>query len=127
MRSPRLFMNNLYFPGLIEDDDDKVIATIRINEDHDIFKGHFPGNPVLPGVCIIQIVKELMEEVCNKELQLIEAGNIKYLAFINPLMNKILNFEIHYACSESGRISCSTRVYYENTDFCRLKGVLMPR
>ena len=33
------------------------IATVLINENHVIFKGHFPDNPIMPGVCMMQIIK----------------------------------------------------------------------
>ena len=34
---------------------------VSLNASHIIYEAHFPGNPVTPGVCIIQIVKELVE------------------------------------------------------------------
>lgn len=37
--------------------DSKYKAVISINEQHDVFKGHFPGNPIMPGVCMMQIIK----------------------------------------------------------------------
>ncbi len=123
MKLSLLLMNNLYFLKHLEDEQGKVIATIKIQEDHKIFQGHFPGNPVLPGVCLVQILKELMVQVFNRELLLIHAGNIKYLAFINPLVNSILHFEIQYKHAGENEISCSVRVYHENTNFCSFKGV----
>lgn len=123
MKSSQLLMNNLYFLKHLADEEDKVTATIKIQEDHEIFKGHFPGNPVLPGVCLVQILKELMVQVFNRELMLAHAGNIKYLAFINPLVNNILQFEIQYKRVGESEISCSVRIYNENTNFCSFKGV----
>jgi 3-hydroxyacyl-[acyl-carrier-protein] dehydratase len=38
-----------------------VKAKIAINKRHRIFDGHFPGLPVVPGVCMLQIVREIME------------------------------------------------------------------
>lgn len=60
------------------------IANILLNKDHDIFKGHFPGNPVTPGVCMMQIVKELTEEFIGCKLFLKTASNVKFMAIINP-------------------------------------------
>lgn len=60
------------------------VANISLNKDHDIFKGHFPGNPVTPGVCMMQIVKELTEEFTGKKLFLKSASNVKFMAIINP-------------------------------------------
>ena len=52
-------------------------AQILLNKDHDIFKGHFPGNPVTPGVCMMQIVKELTEECIGMKVLLKSASNVK--------------------------------------------------
>jgi len=61
-----------------------VNAEIVINSTHEIFKGHFPGNPILPGVCSLEIVKELIEKAINKKLTLSVANNVKFMAVINP-------------------------------------------
>lgn len=60
------------------------IAKITLNKEHDIFKGHFPGNPVTPGVCMMQIVKDLTEEFIGSKLFLKTASNVKFMAIINP-------------------------------------------
>jgi 3-hydroxyacyl-[acyl-carrier-protein] dehydratase len=59
-------------------------ANITINKNHDIFKGHFPGNPVTPGVCMMQIIKELTEGIVGKKLMMQSSSNIKFMAIINP-------------------------------------------
>ncbi|MBO6200553.1 MAG: 3-hydroxyacyl-ACP dehydratase [Chryseobacterium sp.] len=60
------------------------VATIKLNPDHEIFKGHFPGNPVTPGVCMMQIVKDLTEYFTASKLFLKSASNVKFMAIINP-------------------------------------------
>ncbi|WP_294281533.1 3-hydroxyacyl-ACP dehydratase [uncultured Chryseobacterium sp.] len=65
-------------------DNGNFTARIILNKDHDIFKGHFPGNPVTPGVCMMQIVKELTEECTGSQLFLKSASNVKFMAIINP-------------------------------------------
>jgi 3-hydroxyacyl-[acyl-carrier-protein] dehydratase len=32
------------------------------NENHSIFKAHFPGNPILPGYVLIDILSEVLED-----------------------------------------------------------------
>ncbi|WP_298484844.1 3-hydroxyacyl-ACP dehydratase [uncultured Maribacter sp.] len=71
-----------------------VIATIKIYKEHDIFKGHFPGNPVMPGVCMIQIIKELTEKATGKQLFLSVSSNIKFMAIINPEKNDTLKLTL---------------------------------
>lgn len=65
-------------------DNGSFTANILLNRDHDIFKGHFPGNPVTPGVCMMQIIKELAEEFIGRKLFLKTASNVKFMAIINP-------------------------------------------
>jgi 3-hydroxyacyl-[acyl-carrier-protein] dehydratase len=61
--------------------------TIALNPEHFIYRAHFPENPITPGVCIIQIIKELAEEILKQRLFLKEVINTKFLNVINPLEN----------------------------------------
>lgn len=70
------------------------IAKISLNKDHDIFKGHFPGNPVTPGVCMMQIIKELTEEFIGSKLFLKTASNVKFMAIINPFETPDLELQL---------------------------------
>ncbi|CAA7387620.1 3-hydroxyacyl-ACP dehydratase [Chryseobacterium fistulae] len=76
------------------------IAIIYLNKDHQIFKGHFPGNPVTPGVCMMQIVKELTEELTSTQLFLKSASNVKFMAIINPFETPELT--LHLDIDENG-------------------------
>lgn len=69
-------------------------ANIHLNKDHDIFKGHFPGNPVTPGVCMMQIIKELTEEFTDTKLFLKTASNVKFMAIINPFETPDLKLQL---------------------------------
>ncbi|MCK0130971.1 3-hydroxyacyl-ACP dehydratase [Flavobacteriaceae bacterium F08102] len=73
---------------------DEINATITVNKNHEVFTGHFPGNPVMPGVCMIQIIKELVEKGLEKTLFMPQSSNIKFMALINPEVNSVLNLHI---------------------------------
>lgn len=75
-------------------------AYISLNKDHDIFKGHFPGNPVTPGVCMMQIVKELSEEFTGLNLFLKSASNVKFMAIINPFETPDLTLQLDITQTE---------------------------
>lgn len=77
-----------------KNDDGNFSANIKLNENHEIFKGHFPGNPVTPGVCMMQIVKELTEEFTGKKLFLKSASNVKFMAIINPYETPNLQLQL---------------------------------
>lgn len=60
------------------------VFQIRINKDWPIYKAHFPGHPITPGVCIVQMIQELLQVWLSREVNLIKAKNVKYLAIISP-------------------------------------------
>ena len=119
-----MFLNSLYTIKLIQREgiSNKISVLIRLNPSHEIFKGHFPGNPILPGVCIIQILKEILMYQLNKNLTLIYAGSIKFFSIINPEINSKIKFEIELSEMGNDKISCNASLYSESVIFCRFKG-----
>jgi len=93
-----------------------------MNRDHPIFEGHFPGNPILPGVCTVQIVKELLEMEVKKELMLKKAGNIKYLGFINPLATPEVHFQLALKDMAPEGLTCAATVIAGGNVACSFKG-----
>lgn len=67
---------------------------IELNPKHEIFEGHFPGNPITPGVSMIQSIKEICEELLDKKLFLESSDNVKFMAIINPETDPILDMEL---------------------------------
>ncbi len=74
--------------------DNQLKAIIELNPAHDVFKGHFPNNPVTPGVCMLQILKELTQQATNTNLFIKECSNVKFMALINPEVNAVLVISI---------------------------------
>lgn len=74
--------------------DNQLKTIIELNPEHDVFKGHFPNNPVTPGVCMLQILKELTEQATNTNLFIKECSNVKFMALINPEVNAVLAITI---------------------------------
>jgi len=93
----------------------KYVATITINKDHEVFKGHFPGNPVTPGVCMMQIIKELTQQVVDAPLFMKSASNIKFMALINPEVNANLKLELEIAQTEDNTVKVKNTTFFDNT------------
>lgn len=62
----------------------KIGCQVSFNAGHEVFKGHFPHQPVVPGVCSMAIVRLLLEEQMNRKLQLQRAGHVKFLQLLLP-------------------------------------------
>jgi len=50
-------LDNLY--TVLKNTQDELILEFT-NENHKIFKAHFPGNPILPGFALIDIVSKVL-------------------------------------------------------------------
>jgi len=57
---------------------------IRLNPDHFIFKAHFPGHPITPGVCLMQMVAELASMAEGCDLYVRNIKNAKYTGVVSP-------------------------------------------
>ncbi len=49
-----------------------------------IYAAHFPGMPITPGVCQIQMTKELLEDCLNRKLTIAGVKNAKFVSVLTP-------------------------------------------
>lgn len=76
-RKPFLFIDKvLSIEGL-----NKIVAQKKINTDDDYFKGHFPGNPIVPGVLIVESMAQASGIICAYNQG--EAQDIYFLSSIS--------------------------------------------
>ena len=61
-----------------------IVALLEVDAESDIFNGHFPEQPVVPGACMLQTVKEILEDALKTSIRLLRADNIKFLNMITP-------------------------------------------
>ena len=47
-----------FIDEILELDDEHIVASHRFREDADFYRGHFPGNPVTPGVILIETMAQ---------------------------------------------------------------------
>lgn len=84
--------NNLYkIEGQLSDES-SVSYDIRLQPDHTIYRAHFPGEPITPGVCVIQMAKELLEDHLHRPLAIKAVKNVKFLAVISPLQHPCVRY-----------------------------------
>lgn len=96
-------------------------SNIELNPNHEIYKGHFEEVSVAPGVCLVQIIKEIVMSKFEVNLILSDASNIKFLALINPKENSI--FQLDFTLNITDNIYDVTANYIANgTIFTKFKG-----
>ena len=106
-----------------KNDDQNHVAVLFINENHEVFKGHFPGNPIMPGVCMMQIIKELTEQITNTTLVMQSLSNVKFMALISPFVTPELRLELNITTTEDELIKVKNTTYFGETVALKLGSV----
>lgn len=94
---------------------------VRLNVQHPIFAGHFPGDPITPGVCILQIACELMSLVAQRDLLTTSLKNAKFMQVIRPLENPVVTFQLDWQLLEAQndfQVKCV--VSHNETQFAKI-------
>lgn len=97
---------------------------IELNAAHDIFKGHFPNNPVTPGVCMLQIFKEIISSHTQKELMISECSNVKFMAIINPEIHPVLSLTTQINPVDENAYKVKAQAVFDATTALKLSFVL---
>jgi 3-hydroxyacyl-[acyl-carrier-protein] dehydratase len=80
--------------------------SLRIALDHPAFAGHFPGNPILPGVVLLDEALHAIEVDLGLDLRQWQIAAAKFLEFVRP--GETLTIE--HTSPESGLIRFTVRV-----------------
>lgn len=95
---------------------------VRIDANHSIFTGHFPDNPVTPGVVQMEMIKELAGIAVGKVLELVSMGNCKFLAILNPNTDPEIEIVLHLSEDEKD-LKVTALIQNERTTFLKMNAV----
>lgn len=59
-------------------------ASLRVSADHASLPGHFPGQPIAPGVLLLDLVLAEAERWCGKALSVRSLPQVKFLSPLAP-------------------------------------------
>lgn len=97
-------------------------AQLALNAAHPIFEGHFPGQPVVPGVCMMQTIQELLEKRLERKLLLQKAINMKFLVMIDPVVQPQVKTELQFTLQDDGTVKANAVIKSDSTIFMKFQG-----
>jgi 3-hydroxyacyl-[acyl-carrier-protein] dehydratase len=100
---------------------EKYTVSIELNPNHEVYKGHFPGNPIAPGVCLTQMVKETVEHITKKNLTMVTGDNLKFMAILNPEVNPKVTMSLSIRTKDDGNLQADSIVTAGETNFFSIK------
>ena len=87
-----------FIDDIVEIDDEHIVAGYRFREDHDFYRGHFPGKAVTPGVILIEamaqaavvahgiylLARETSLDEVRRTLSVFTDANIEFSGMVPP-------------------------------------------
>lgn len=118
-----MLLENKYYKVLRarKDSEEKAVYHIAILPDCSVYEGHFPGNPVCPGVCNIQTIKECTSLLVGKELRILSIKQCLLTAIATPMVCPEVDVEVEVSES-GGKYSIIAIISDEKRQYMTFKG-----
>lgn len=97
------------------------IFRATLDPSHKILEGHFPSNPVVPGVCTMDMIKRCCAVIMGKEVRFDTIKEVKFLATILPTQHR----ELEVTIEVKEEMNISVLVKCEDTTMMKLKATLI--
>lgn len=105
--------------------DNQISARAAAPADSPWFSGHFPGNPILPGIAQLAIAFDVIKVFYyNKNLRIESVKKVRFKSLVKPeemldiMVTKVDNFSNAYSfkISTENNIACSGIINIKETD-----------
>jgi 3-hydroxyacyl-[acyl-carrier-protein] dehydratase len=103
---------------------DIAIFELGLNAEHPIYQGHFPNQPVMPGVCMLQLVTELTSKALGQSLQLKKASQAKFLVPVVPEQFPQIQLKTRFVAQEEQMWKVTASIQRAEQIFFKFKGIL---
>jgi 3-hydroxyacyl-[acyl-carrier-protein] dehydratase len=99
-------------------DTTKLSASVAVDKDDPWFSGHFPENPILPGIAQVKLVVDLISR-CAPKLQVTGLSRVKFKKIISP--GELLDIRVNcvktdeqytFQITSGGDDVCSGKVFF---------------
>ncbi|MEA2336954.1 MAG: 3-hydroxyacyl-[acyl-carrier-protein] dehydratase [Thermoanaerobaculia bacterium] len=96
----------------IDDDGKRIVGLKNVSANEQFFQGHFPGNPVMPGVLIVEAMAQCaailgLREMPDREKKLFLFGGVDKARFRRPV---VPGDQLKLECTVLQRRSTSVKI-----------------
>lgn len=98
-----MLLLNKYFKIISEShENDSALFHVSLLSDCDVYRGHFPGNPVSPGVCNIEMIKECFCTLANGNPRIKTIDRCRLTAVASPKISPTLDVAMKWTKDGDG-------------------------
>ena len=115
-----ILADDFYRASRIESENNTLFSTeIDFNGAHPIFAAHFPNQPIVPGACLVQISKELIETFISHKINILNFKSLKFIKTIDPNEFPKVSFTVTLSPKESD-VTAQISIVFNEITFCKL-------
>lgn len=81
---------------------------VRLDGGHVIYRAHFPGDPITPGACLVDMACKVFARCLGRPMALRRVDTVKFLHVARPA--EVGDLTISYTCIKSVEEDCSVRI-----------------
>lgn len=115
-------MNDFFKIIELRQTDNEILAEIELNPNHHIYDGHFPNKPIVPGVGMIFIMKQILEQALDTAVFLEQMSSCKFLKMLDPNTHSCLQFRISLGDRIDRRMKIVVAGHCMGEGFIKIKG-----
>ena len=99
-----MLLENKFYRVLSEERGEGLSAKYRVAilPDCNVYDGHFPGDPVCPGVCNIETIKECAILLCGEQLRYSTIKQCRLTALATPTVCQEVDVQVNLSPSGGG-------------------------
>ncbi|MCG8581703.1 MAG: hypothetical protein MI866_17395 [Bacteroidales bacterium] len=97
------------------------VAELTLKTDSPVYQGHFPQMPVTPGVCQVQMLKEVLSEQLKADYQLMKARDVKFLNLINPNESNVFLLDVGIKPIDDSSINVTALMHSDDTKCMKVR------
>lgn len=102
----------------------QVLFHVELLSECDVYLGHFPGNPVCPGVCNIELIRECAETWIGSRLYINSIKQCRLTAIASPSICRELDVAISMEKIEGG-FNVTAKIHDANKVYMNYKGSML--
>ena len=99
---------------------DGAVFHICLNPESPLFKGHFPGHPILPGVCSMRIIRECAERMSGRHMRYGKVKLCRFSSVITPGSPEA--FDVHVSLTDDGWLSAT--IAYDDVQYVHITSLM---
>lgn len=98
---------------------------LLILPDCEVYQGHFPSNPICPGACNIETIRECASLLAGKELHISYIKQCRFTSLATPCGTPCLQLEV-LLVPVGADYNVTAKMLDERTIYVEFKGVFCP-